>query len=356
VSGLRILADDLTGALDTAAQFVSVEGPVPTFWGPPAELPWPAAIDTGTRELDAAEAAAMTRRLAPLLDGAEPAFKKLDSLLRGHPVIEIAMCAAGFDHCVIAPAFPAQGRITRGGQQYVREDEEPRPVGPDLIASLRTAGATVHACRPGDPAPDGVSLWDAETEADLDQIVAECRCLTGRVLWCGTAGLAAALAGRMLVPAPPLPRPILALIGSDHQVSVAQLSAAWSHVRRIVRGDAEEAAPIARRLQRASAAVAVVVPPGMARSAAAQHIARCLAGLIGGLERPGTLIIAGGETLRTICTTLGASRLKVDGQVMAGVPASILRGGRWDGVRVVSKSGAFGDAGLLARLLQGNAA
>jgi len=37
------------------------------------------------------------------------------------------------------------------------------------------------------------------------------------------------------------------------------------------------------------------------------------------------------------------------------VPASVMRGGRWDGVRVVSKSGAFGDPGLLARLLHGEA-
>jgi uncharacterized protein YgbK (DUF1537 family) len=40
----------------------------------------------------------------------------------------------------------------------------------------------------------------------------------------------------------------------------------------------------------------------------------------------------------------------VDGEVVPGVPTSILRGGDWDGQRVVSKSGAFGDAGFLARL------
>ena len=226
-------------------------------------------------------------------------------------------------------------------------------MGPDLIAGLRAAGLAVQACLPGDAAPEGISLWDAETEADLDQITAECRCLPGRVLWCGTAGLAAALAGRRPVPAPELPRPILALVGSDHQVSVAQLSAAWSHVRRIVRGDAEEAAPIARHLARASTAIAVVVPPGMARAAAAHHIARSIAGLLAKLERPGTLLVAGGETLRSVCACLGAARLDVAGQVMPGIPFSFMCGGRWDGLPVVSKSGAFGDAGLLARLLQG---
>jgi D-threonate/D-erythronate kinase len=37
--------------------------------------------------------------------------------------------------------------------------------------------------------------------------------------------------------------------------------------------------------------------------------------------------------------------------MMPGIPTSVLRGGVWDGLRIVSKSGAFGDAGLLARLL-----
>ncbi|HET6182844.1 MAG TPA: four-carbon acid sugar kinase family protein [Acetobacteraceae bacterium] len=351
----RILADDLTGALDSAAQFAPLAGAVPVFWGPPADLPWPAAVDAGTRELDSEEAAALTRFLVPVLEEADPAFKKLDSLLRGHPAAEIAACLSEFDHCIIATAFPAQGRITRDGRQFVAEGAEWRLVGPDLRSELAERGVAARLRRPGEPAPDGVSLWDAASESALDQVVAEGRCLAGRVLWCGTAGLASALAGRVPVPAPALLPPILALIGSDHHVSVAQLSAAWSFVRRISRGDAEEAAPIARRLARDNVAVAVVVPPGMGRPEAGHHIAACLGRLLGWLDPPATLLVSGGETLRAVCRALGAARLDVDGQVAPGVPASVMRGGRWDGVRVVSKSGAFGDPGLLARLLHGEA-
>jgi uncharacterized protein YgbK (DUF1537 family) len=263
MSRLRILADDLTGALDTAAQFTPSEGPVPTLWGPTPFLPWPAAVDAGTRELDAAEAFALTEQLAAVLDGADPAFKKLDSLLRGHPAAEIAACLEGFDHCVIATAFPAQGRITRDGRQFVSDGSDWRLVGPDLRIELAERGIAVRLRRPGESAPEGISLWDAASDSALDQVVAECRCLPGRVLWCGTAGLAGALAGRLPVPKPLLANPVLALIGSDHHVSIGQLSAAWAHVRRITRGDAEEAAPIARRLAQANVAVAVVVPPRM---------------------------------------------------------------------------------------------
>ena len=63
------------------------------------------------------------------------------------------------------------------------------------------------------------------------------------------------------------------------------------------------------------------------------------------------MFVTGGETLRDLCGALGASHLEVDGEIEPGVPTSLLRGGAWDGQRIVSKSGAFGDAGFLARLL-----
>ncbi len=351
MSRLRLLADDLTGALDSAAQFVPFAGRIPTFWHAPRQLPWPAAIDAGTRDLDAVTARSMLHRLAPLLDDAEPAFKKFDSLLRGHVAAEIGGCARGFDHCVVVPAFPAQRRITRDGRQLWRDGGNWRDAGLDLAAELRREGIPVVLRRPGEAPPEGASLWDAETDDDLDAVVAAIRGLPGRVLWCGTGGLAGALAGRLAIPIPDLPRPVLALIGSNHQTSIAQLSAAWAHVHRIVRGSPDEAAPIARRLTHANAAVAVVVPPNVIRATAARHVARCFAGLLAALDPPGTLVASGGETLRAVCDVLGAARLDVDGAMMPGVPTSVMRGGRWDGLRVVSKSGAFGDAGFLAHLL-----
>jgi D-threonate/D-erythronate kinase len=357
MAALRVLADDLTGALDSAARFVSVTGSaplpcVPTYWKPPRALSGTAAIDAGTRELTAAEARAIADRLACLLDDADIAFKKIDSLLRGHVVAEIAACRHGFDHVVIAPAFPFQGRITRSGRQLVRDAGGWRPFGPELIAGLTAEGVTVALRRPGEAAPKGGSLWDAETDADLQAVVAAGRALPGRILWCGSGGLAGALAGGTVPLAPPLHSPVLALIGSDHPASVAQLSAAWAYVHRIVRGDPEEAAPIARRLRRGGAAVAVVAPPGADRPAVARHIAAAFATLLTFLDRPGALFVAGGETLRRVCDCLGAQRLDVDGEIVPGVPASILQGGRWDGLRIISKSGAFGDAGLLLRLLR----
>jgi len=46
---LRIVADDLTGALDTAAPFAAAGGPLPVRWNPAAQG-GSYALDTETRE------------------------------------------------------------------------------------------------------------------------------------------------------------------------------------------------------------------------------------------------------------------------------------------------------------------
>lgn len=170
---VRLIADDLTGALDGAAQLSGLGGVIAISLQ--EALPagsW--AMDSATREVDAATAAARLSRLASALrpQPGEYAFLKLDSLLRGHAGSEIAAVAKalpGID-CMVAPAFPYQGRFTRGGRQWVRGGTG--PVGENLPVALRGHGVAVALCRPGDPVPDGVSLWDAEDDAELDRIVA----------------------------------------------------------------------------------------------------------------------------------------------------------------------------------------
>lgn len=350
---VRVLADDLTGALDAAARFVPLTGPMPVFWKPPRSLVGSAAIDAETRESRPEQAQSMIRRLTSVLCEGDIAFKKLDSLLRGHPAAELVGAIRRFDHCIIAPAFPFQGRVTCGGRQIVRTSEGPRLIGFDLRQELRALGVETALCGAGDTAPAGVSLWNAESDSDLAAIVAAGRRLSGRTLWCGTAGLAGALAGHAGA-AVVLELPVLALIGSDHSATVAQLSAAWAHVHRLSRASAEEVAPIALRLTHTSAVVTTVVPPAATRLTARKHIEQCFAGFLDQVEAPQTLLVSGGETLRAVCDQLGARSLDVDGEVVPGVPTSIMRGGRWDGQRVVSKSGGFGDPSLLVQLLTGS--
>src|SRR5690348_12203280 len=102
---LGLLADDLTGALDTSAEFVGVCGPFDVVWSADSLAPGAPsfAVDSGTRECDALEAASIVGSLAPRLEGADVVYKKIDSLLRGPWAAELAACLqSGFwDACIV---------------------------------------------------------------------------------------------------------------------------------------------------------------------------------------------------------------------------------------------------------------
>jgi D-threonate/D-erythronate kinase len=360
VTSLRLLADDLTGALDTAAELVGITGPVHAFWhgAIPSVLPENAALDSGTWELDIASAVRIVSELAPTLNGAAIPFKKIDSLMRGPTLAEVAAClrAGNWQRGVLAPAFPYQRRITRGGIQHARDHAGHwAPVGGDIVAGLREQGVTAQPGRLDIPLPPGISVFDAESDEALSRVVALGRATPGPVLWIGTGGLAQALADCSPSSAEsPLPLPLLGLFGSDHPVTAQQLEACGSDWLRLREGGPGEAAAIAARFRATGrAVVSIGLPHGLGRDEAARRIATELNELVGRLPSPGTLLVGGGETLRGLCLSLGASSLEVQGCIVPGLPRSVLCGGAWDGVTVVSKSGAFGHPHLLRDLLRG---
>lgn len=355
---LRLLADDLTGALDSAAAFASMDEPVMARWDSEILGEGAIALDSRSREASENEARAAVAAVAPALwaPGSGLAFKKIDSLLRGQVLAELDTILALLRprHCVIAPAFPAQRRSTRAGQQWAWSDGGWHAVPTDLAGGLARAGHCAASLKPGDAVPLGVSFWDAESDADLDAIVAAAGGLDG-VLWVGSGGLAAALARAAGYQRPAaearLPHPVLGLVGSEHAVIREQLGR-LGPLHRPLGGKDKGDDEIASRLKSHGVVFASVdLPPGISRRDAAASIEARFAGLLAGLDRPGTLVAAGGETLRGLCEALGAERLDVTGDIVPGMPRSLMRGGRWDGVAVVSKSGAFGGPDLLRQLV-----
>lgn len=356
---LRLMADDLTGALDSAAAFAASGKPVPVLWRDAIALPeGPLAFDTGTREPDGRRPGDRVHRLAPRLfrNPADLAFKKIDSLLRGAEAAEIAaiLAARPFRYAVVAPAFPGQGRTTRGGRQgVVRPDGGWMALDTDLAADLAALGRPATPIRAGDPLPDGVSLADAETDEDLDRVVSAASDPTD-VLWIGSAGLAMALSRRFLPDRETdrvvLARPILGLFGSHHAVMEGQLAMVERH-RVTLRGPSDALLVPARLAERGVCLVTASVPVGATRTAASDHIAAAFRDLVRHLAPPGALIAAGGETLRMIADALNVEALAVGGEVSPGIPCSVVRGGAWDGTCVISKSGAFGAPDILSELL-----
>jgi len=72
------------------------------------------------------------------------------------------------------------------------------------------------------------------------------------------------------------------------------------------------------------------------------------------IDPPKTLLIAGGETLKAQMLAVAARALRVVGRLEPGLPKSVIQGGRWAGVDVISKSGAFGPPELWFSLLRQN--
>src|SRR5688500_4940956 len=125
-----ILADDLTGAADSAIAFARRRLAARVVWDdarPEDHLEARAlAYDVATRELDGALAARRhSEALRRLLQPGTSLYKKIDSTLRGRPAEEIAamldvmLARVPKLRVVLAPSFPATGRVVRDGQVWV---------------------------------------------------------------------------------------------------------------------------------------------------------------------------------------------------------------------------------------------
>ena len=363
---LRILADDLTGALDCAAAFGA---------GVPVHLGQPQGVDangidivaTATRDVPVADLPALLTPTLAWLRSADVAFKKVDSLLRGNTFGEMDWLArkAQFAGLAFVPAFPAQHRVTEGAQQWWRQADGTRTaVAASIRDSLHARGWRVDT---GPTAPDAAGVaWvpDVLTDAALDQAAQVALQGGCQWLWCGSAGLAHALARRLPpraqpTPAPDMPasngQPML-VSASHHPVSREQ----W-RVLREAHGERCHAGEDPRTLQ-----VDAAHYPALIDLSARQHIAPETAAALlqaqaqaiaAHAPRPHTLVVVGGDTLLALCRALGATGLQSQVALdRAGWGCARMLGGRWDGLVCHTRSGAFGGPQDLLQVLASVAA
>ena len=359
MSSLRLLADDLTGALDTSAELVGKFGPLEVCWSVSSIAPTQSSFsfDSGTRERPADAAFATVQKLAPLLADADISYKKIDSLLRGPWVAELDACwrTGLWGACIVAPAFAYQGRRTLDGQQYARTaDGSWSAAGKNIIEQLRERKLEARRARPADGLQAGINVFDAEADDDLDRVVQAGQSYPGKVLWCGSGGLASALArGTDVWVSDRLKRPVLGVFGSDHRITALQLAACEAVV--IASTDiAQDIDRIRQRLDKGVAFVRLEAADARLRDDVAHHFSRQISLLSRAVYPPGTLVIAGGETVKAQSIAVGARALRLLGRLEPGVPKSVIEGGDWTGVEVISKSGAFGAADLWQKLLKQN--
>lgn len=368
MSGIRILADDLTGALDTAAAFA---GEVPVYIDrPPAgagEFALPVSVvATPTRDV-AAEA--LPGLLAPSVDwfrSGSVSFKKVDSLLRGNTFAEIAWLfrSAGFQRAVFAPAFPAQGRITTGGRQWIVRSERPEAVAVPLQEALARFG--LRSVQAFEEFGTEAEIWLPEVaeDHDLDQVVRQANSAGEGMMWVGSAGLGNALARHSgLAPeaAPASPPaagkgPTVLISASFQPVFREQWALLRASRPAQAVAEAGDDAGIALAIERARGGAGEawfdLSPRETIRPEdALRRLEANARRLVENLPVPGRLIVVGGDTLLSLCRASAAVGLSARSSIRPGWGCARLMGGTWDGVPCYSRSGAFGAADDLAALV-----
>ena len=269
-STIGIIADDLTGANDTALQF-HLRGCNTQIIFDCTALPegnnntqaW--AINTETRNLGAEEAVKTVSNAAKvLLDSfnTEYFYKKIDSTLRGNIAQEslAVLEAINWDAAIIIPAFPTEGRTTVGGYHLLKgipleRTEFARDVyspiyqshiptllkqqidNPDLVTHIplmtvmKGAGPILMEIQDQIKKNKKLITIDAVSTTDIEQIALAIEKSNYKILPCGSAGLAQAIS-KLWLPElthqhiskviPPLP--ILMISGSATNVTKTQIS------------------------------------------------------------------------------------------------------------------------------------
>lgn len=322
-----IVADDLTGAADAGVKLAGGHRSVSVV--PDLDRVTPevlartslVSLSLDTRRRAAGETRSRMRLAAEAV-GARAhgsVFLKIDSTLRGHLAepIESALEVFGCTHAILTPAFPALHRLVVEGLLIVGGPGAPPPI--DVRARLEAQGLAVERVR----------IVDASTQVDLEAIVREGLAAGGRPLWVGSAGLAEALgsvqaAGRHFHAAderleqPNRAGPVVLCLGSTHPVTRGQR---------------------ARLSSRPGAHVVSIAPSEW--PAALEELERLFDQPVAGL------VLSGGDTATTVCAALDVAAIDLGGEVAAGVPWGVLRGGRAEGLPVVLKAGGFGDPSAL---------
>jgi uncharacterized protein YgbK (DUF1537 family) len=399
---IGVVADDLTGALDTGVQFrgwgmsVAVHMAEESFATTrKAEV---VVVDTQTREDPSEESYGKAFRATKWLlsKGAEIIYKKVDSTLRGNIGFELdaVMDASDVEMAFVAPAYPAYGRTTIGGihmvdgkplneTEYGIEAHIPTLIGDQSLRKVGLVGLEIIRRGPktiekeiSNLKEDGVEItvFDSAAERDLLDVS---RVAGGVEVVVGSAGLASELPqGLGLRDA----LPALAICGSTRTLTRLQAAAFAERLGcRLIELDAsclfdkanyldevERCAKDAREAMLTGTDVVV----GSALDEAAEEKALKLGESLGYREaevralvedalgavsskaldgvRVSGLILTGGATALSVCRALEVVDFEILEEIEPGIPLLSLGGG----LRAVTKAGGFGEEDALIKIVR----
>jgi len=386
-----VIADDFTGANDAGVSLaLSGKKVSVAFQTPFTDDTDALVINSDSRAMKASEAAEKLTQYAIDVHAAKWLIKKIDSTLRGNPgaEVEALLRLSGKGQAIIAPAFPAAGRTTEEGLCLVNgvpvtETEfasDPKtPVRHAQVAKV-LAEQTRLKSRVVTPAELATALTsdarlvivDAQTDAELDQIINTAFACDEKPLLVGSAGLCDALARRLATP-----RQLLAVIGSMSEIAQKQIqrvrgqhnvSTVLIDINDVFNGTmAGYQQQIARSLAAGQHCVVhtcadtqarhqietLCQQRGLSRAALGETISAFLGALTrNALEtrRPAALYVSGGDVAMAVASALNAQGFAISGQVAQCVPFGRFLGCRWQGP-VMTKAGGFGTETTLLEVL-----
>jgi uncharacterized protein YgbK (DUF1537 family) len=418
VAKLAVIADDITGANDAGVQFKkqgfkTIVGITKENIKEMVSKADVIVINTDSRNDSPKIAYEKVRAVAKLIKetGIKIVYKKVDSTLRGNIGTELdaVMDELSAKVCIVAPAFPANGRITVGGYQLVNQvpvaetefandpfspvkkshvptllqSQTRRKVGHvDLLKVESGTEALMNEIANQRKRGNEIIVIDATTQHHLRIIAKAAIALNLIELTCGSAGLAEALSQEINL----VTRyPVVVIAGSTNDVTRRQIlkvehdldsciidvdpceilngvKAKHKEIKRVV----EEAVRAiyngknvlitsARLPESLSKARAKGEELGMKNVEVAKAISSALGEIANKIVEYGKitgLILIGGSTAMDVCLTLGARGILFEDEVLPGVPCGRLVGGRHDGLKVVTKAGGFGDENAIIDIIK----
>lgn len=278
-----IIADDLTGAMDTGVLFAKRYPRVSVLFDKSnveemVRQNDALIIDSESRNTTAGKAYSIVREYTERLEktSAELIYKKIDSTLRGNigKELEVIVDVGAFDMVALVPALPISGRTTLNGFLYVNgrllmeSDLASDPFSPikssyipDIVKAqtqLKVAVVELNTIRSGSShliavldelhrTGCRVAVMDVENEGDMDCISTALNSSGLKILPCGSAGLFSRMFTNKLPELEPMElshikndKPLVVISGSPAKISKLQIEYAQNQGENVIKLDCEK--------------------------------------------------------------------------------------------------------------------
>lgn len=404
MADILMIADDMTGALDSGVMFRRNAIDTEVLINRAADftsllsLHTAVVVNAETRHLPPQQAYEAVYELASRAWelGIPYLYKKTDSALRGNigAELEAVLRASGQSTIHFAPAFPQQHRTTVGGIQYIDgiplhqspfAQDPLNPMTSACIPHIIAETSQVPVCKGGElpSRTPCIQLYDAETEKDLEEIARRALFQEDGRVFAGCAGFIGELSkwmhmGKTPVDSPCVSGPLMVFCGSLHEQSRRQFELAeragirrFSLDARMLSDPAFWKSDSCGRLVEtlrnllAENSSFLFCPIGEAgemypgeRACISQRlpdaIARLICSVLDG-NGSGIPMIIGGDTLGAFLRFTGTTRVRPIREVRTGVVLAEAVDGRFH-IPFIAKAGSFGEDTLLLDLFTANGA